>query len=46
MTGWLLSGSNDQALLLSSFAKLHTPCGDAVDAAVGQRCFYEIGFNQ
>jgi Pentapeptide repeats (8 copies) len=43
---WLAFGSNDQALLLGSFAKLHAPCGDAVDAAVGERCIYEIGANQ
>ena len=37
---WLVSGGNDQALLLRSFAELHVPCGNAVDAAVGESCIY------
>jgi hypothetical protein len=35
---WLVFGSNDQALLFHAFAELHAPCGNAVDAAVGESC--------
>ena len=35
---WLVLGGNDQVLLFRAFAELHVPCGNAVDAAVGESC--------